>query len=95
MSIDGHVKICLGIDGQVSPHEAAKRPAISDCAHLRTILTIRGRTGPVLGVQLAPSESTNHVAKVLVELFTVAQRAEVHKVCLKTLALDIVHRAMN
>ena len=53
IALDGHVKVCLAIMGQLRPSEAAKRPssaAYPDRNHMRKILTVRGISGAVLAL---------------------------------------------
>ena len=93
LSIDGTVKICLGIMGQsgaAAVRKNADAAAMAEADHLRKLVTVRGRSGCVLALRLVREESVECIARVLLECFTEEQRLQVRYV-----GVDNPSRAMH
>ena len=80
LSMDATVKVCLGIMGQAGAaaiRADAAAAAMSEAAHLRRLVTVRGRSGSVLALRLVREESAEEIAAQLDTVFTLEQRMQV------------------
>ena len=80
LSLDGTVKMCLAIMGQAgsaSIRKDADAAAMPEEAHLRRLITVRGRSGSVLAMLLVREEAGFEIAAQLRECFTPEQLAQV------------------
>ena len=78
--MDGTVKVCLAIMGQASGasiRKDADAAAMPEEAHLRRLVTVRGRSGSVLALLLVREEAIFDIAAQLRECFTPEQLAQV------------------
>ena len=72
LSIDATLKVCMTVQGQANYRASAqtRNAACFDDEHsLRRVLTIRGRTGAVLGMVPVPSEESPKIKESLRNLF--------------------------
>ena len=73
LSIDATLKVCMTVQGQANyrPSAQVRNAACFDDEHsLRRVLTIRGRTGAVLGIVPVPSEDSPKIKESLCQLFS-------------------------
>ena len=73
LSIDATLKVCMTVQGQANYRASAqtRNAACFDDEHsLRRVLTIRGRTGAVLGMVPVPSEESPKIKESLRNLFS-------------------------
>ena len=71
LSVDATIKRCMGVLGQESYRAPkAKRNAapFGDDEALRRVLTVRGRSGAVLGTRAVPSEKAEDIRIALAEM---------------------------
>ena len=93
LSIDGTVKVCLGIMGQSGASAVRKNvhaAAMPEADHLRKLVTVRGRSGGVLALRLVREESVDGIARQVLECFSEEQRLQV-----KYVGVDNPSRAMH
>ena len=71
ISIDATIKCCMGVLGQVSyraPKAKRDQAPFDDDHAFRRVLTVRGRTGAVLGMCAMASEKAEDVCMALTEM---------------------------
>ena len=93
LSMDGTVKICLGIMGQAGAavvRKDADAAAMPEASHLRKLVTVRGRSGAVLALRLVREESADEIAAQVLNCFSEEQRQQV-----KFVGVDNPSRAMH
>ena len=76
--MDGTVKVCLAIMGQASGasiRKDADAAAMPEEAHLRRLVTVRGRSGSVLAMMLVREEAGFEIAAQLRVFHARAARA--------------------
>ena len=80
LTMDATVKVCLAIMGQASGANIRKNAdaaAMPEEAHLRRLVTVRGRSGSVLALRLVREEAGLDIAAQLKEWFSSEQLAQV------------------
>lgn len=80
LSIDATLKVCMNVQGQANYRASAQvrnAACFDDQNSSRRVLTIRGRTGAVLGILPVPSEESPKIRECLAKVFSTQALSQV------------------